>query len=471
MLRPAPPHRFDRRLLAPMMVGAILNPVNSSILAVALVPIAVAFGAPVTETIWLVTALYLSTAVGQPLVGRLIDIFGAKPLFLAGGLLVAIAGAIALVAPNIWVLVVSRVLLGFGTCAGYPTAMHLIRAEAERTGMRSPSGVLAALSVSTQTISVIGPTLGGFLIALGGWQATFLVNLPLGLGSFVLGLIFIPRHTGLEPTRERRPRVDWLGIVCFVVAMVPLLVFLLNLELGWYWLLAFPVVVGGLFVWQELRSPQPFIDLRVLRGNGPLLLTFLRTMLTMMVAYTFTYGFSQWLQAARGLDPEIAGLIVLPTFAIGITVTAITGRRAAVRAKLIVGSTAQIVVAALLLLLGGDSPIWLLLVPCAVLGLPQGLNNLANQNALFFQASPERIASSAGLQRTFMYFGAITASIVIGRFYGERATTSGLHGLATFMLCVSAAFLVLVLTDRSLALVGRDRASGPAGADPAESGE
>jgi MFS family permease len=67
---------FDRRLLAPMMVGAIFNPVNSSIIAVALAPIGVAFGAPVSQTAWLISALYLATSVGQPLVGRLVDMFG-----------------------------------------------------------------------------------------------------------------------------------------------------------------------------------------------------------------------------------------------------------------------------------------------------------------------------------------------------------------------------------------------------------
>ena len=64
---------FDRRLLAPLILGAILNPINSSIIASALVPIGVAFGAPAPRTAWLVSALYLATAIGQPLVGRLVD--------------------------------------------------------------------------------------------------------------------------------------------------------------------------------------------------------------------------------------------------------------------------------------------------------------------------------------------------------------------------------------------------------------
>ena len=70
------PNAFDRRLLAPMMLGSILNPINSSILAVSLVPIGAAFGAPPSQTAWLVGSLYLATAIGQPVVGRLVDIYG-----------------------------------------------------------------------------------------------------------------------------------------------------------------------------------------------------------------------------------------------------------------------------------------------------------------------------------------------------------------------------------------------------------
>jgi MFS family permease len=82
---------FDGRLFVPMMLGAILNPVNSSMIAVALVPIGAAFGVLPSATAWLVSALYLATATGQPVVGRLVDTYGPRRLFLAGATLVGIA--------------------------------------------------------------------------------------------------------------------------------------------------------------------------------------------------------------------------------------------------------------------------------------------------------------------------------------------------------------------------------------------
>ncbi|WP_082008055.1 MFS transporter [Microbacterium mangrovi] len=458
-LKPPPADRFDRRLLAPMMLGATLNPVNTAIIAVALTPIGIALGAPASDTVWLVSSLYLVTAIGQPLVGRLVDIFGVKRLFLAGGALVALAGAIGLFAPtsssSIWWLVASRVILGIGTCAGYPAAMHMIRAEGRRTGMASPAGILTALAVTTQTVAVVGPTLGGLLIGTWGWRATFAVNIPLGIASVVLGWIFFPRKTGLEPAPADRPRIDAAGVALFAITMLALLVFLQNISFGLVWLLAVALVAGAAMVSWELRTAEPFIDVRVLGGNVPLLLTYLRSTLTAIIAYTFVYGFTQWLEDGRGLTATGAGLVLLPVFAAGIIASITFGRRPEVLWKLLVGSIAQLVAGVLVLFMTGDSPIWMLVVTMLVLGIPQGLNNLAIQNTLYYQAEPERIASSAGLLRTFMYLGAIISSVVYGNVYGARATTGGLHTLGWVVIGISIVFFLVTVFDRSLRRLGR----------------
>src|SRR5262249_2866708 len=95
----------------------------------------------------------------------------------------------------------------------------------------------------------------------------------------------------------------------------------------------------------------------------------------------------------------------------------------------------------------------LVLLVTIVLGVPQGLNNLAVQNAVYFQADPERIGASAGLLRTFLYLGAIAASTAAGGFFGRTADTSGLHRLALFMVAASVAGLVITVLDRSLSRV------------------
>jgi MFS family permease len=450
-----------------MITGALLNPVNSSIIAVALAPIGAALGADASRTAWLISALYLATSIGQPLVGRLVDTYGPKRLFLVGAALTGVAGVLGTLAPNIDVLIGARVILGFGTCAGYPAAMYLIRSEAERTGMKSPAGVLTTLAITTQTVAVIGPTLGGLLIAVGGWRSTFAVNIPLAAVCLVLGRRYLPARAALAPEGSSgsggrgRTRLDRSGVVLFAATLVALLLFLMDTRIDRAWLLAVSLLAGAGFALRERRAADPFIDVGVFAGNVPLLATYARTLVAYTVSYSFIYGYTQWLEDGRGLSASAAGLILLPTFAVGIVVSALTGRKAAVRGKLIAGATAQLAACALLLTLDDHAALWLLITVTLVLGVPQGLVSLANQNALYHQADPARMGASSGLLRTFMYLGAMVASSAGGAFFGRRATTSGLHGLAFFMLAAAAVFLLLTLADRSLGRTGESEPRPP----------
>ena len=455
----APLNRFDRKLLAPMMLGSILNPVNSSILSVSLVPIGAAFGAPPAQTAWLVSALYLATSIGQPVVGRLIDLFGPRRLFLTGTALTGVAGIVGMLAPNLAVLVVARVLLGFGTCAGYPSAMYLIRSEARRTGHDSPAGVLTALAVTTQTIAVIGPSLGGLLIGIGGWRATFAVNIPLAVGGLLLGALRLPRTPPSEKTGRPLSGLDLPGMGLFAVTLVALLLFLMNPGAGDWFLPVIALLGAAGFTLRELKAASPFIELRVLGGNLPLVATYGRALLAYIVSYAFLYGYTQWLEEGRGLSASQAGLAQLPLFATAIIVSTLTGRRAEVRGKLVIGALGQIAACALMLFLHAGSAFWLLIAVAMVFGVPQGLNNLALQNSVYHQAAPERIGSSSGLLRTFGYLGAIVAAAANGAILSQRADTGGMHHLAAFMLGAAVLFLVLTVADRTLSRLGATQRS------------
>ncbi|GAA1557956.1 MFS transporter [Kribbella hippodromi] len=435
--------RFDRRLVAPMLVGSVLNPINSSMLAVALVPIGVAFGVPPSQTAWLVTGLYLATAVGQPVMGRLVDLFGPRPLYLFATSLVGIAGLLGALAPNLGVLIASRVLLGFGTSAAYPAAMSLIRSEADRTGMDTPAVILSSLSIANQVIAVIGPTLGGLLIGLGGWHLIFTINVPLSVICVILGSLWLPRTTRARGAGE----LDYPGAALFAATLVALMLFLMHPQLSSWYLLVLALVLGTAFVITQLRVMEPFIDLRVLAGNRPLILTYTRQVLAYVGAYSFLYGFTQWLEESRGLKASSAGLLLLPLSLAAVVVTAITGRRAQIRGKLVFGCAFLVFAAVAQLFIGTSTPIWLLAVVGVIAGVPQGLNNLANQTALYQQADPARIGSSAGLLRTCVYVGALISAAANAHFFQHGATTAGLHEMAIFLLIISG-LLVLVTSIR-----------------------
>ncbi|WP_456845881.1 MFS transporter [Cellulomonas sp. P5_C6] len=440
---------FDRRLTAPLILGSVLNPINSSMLAVALIPIGLALGAPPSQTVWLVSALYLATAVGQPVVGRLVDLFGPRRLYLVGTALVGIAGVAGALAPDLGVLVGSRVLLGLGTCAAFPAAMSLLRSESLRTGQDSPTGILTALSVANQSVAIIGPTLGGLLIAVGGWRTIFTINIPLSIACLILGWLRLPRTASRTGSVSR---LDLAGIGLFAAMLTALMLFLMNPRAGDWYLLAITLASATALAVRELRVAEPFLDLRLLRGNAPLLATFGRQLLNSTAIYAFLYGYVQWLEAGRGMSAAAAGLLLLPMSLAAVVASAVSGRYRELRGKLVIGSCSLIVGCTLLLLAGTATATWVLIGLAGLVGVSQGLNGLANQNALYRQAETERMGSAAGLLRTFTYLGAIVAAAVVAAAYATGAHTGGLHRLAALMLVCGIALLLVSVLDRSLRL-------------------
>lgn len=130
--------QFDYRLIAPLALGSTLNPINSTMIATALVPIAKDFQASVAETGWLIAGLYLTSAIAQPTMGRLADLFGPRRIYLACLVLVAFAGLLGAIVPSLTGLVIVRVLLGIGTSGAYPAAMRIFRVQADRLGREPP---------------------------------------------------------------------------------------------------------------------------------------------------------------------------------------------------------------------------------------------------------------------------------------------------------------------------------------------
>jgi MFS family permease len=441
------PALFNARVVSPLVASAVLNPINSTLIAVALVPIGQAFGAGPERTAWLITSLYLATAVGQPVVGLFVDRFGARRVLLAGAVIVMLAGIGGLLAFSLDWLIGVRVVLGFGTCAGFPAAMAVVRKRADAAGQGVPSRVLSILAMSAQTIMVIGPTLGGALIGLFGWPAIFAVNIPLGGASLLLALRWVPRDDRASLTREP---IDVTGIALFSATLIAVLVFVMEPAVSNLYLLGVAVVLAAVFTWAERRVRRPFIDLRMLAANAPLLRTYLRQALAFLIVYSIMFGYVQWLESARGLSEEAAGALLLPMSAVAVAASAASGRPNGIRARLITNSLALIAGSALLLFVGIGTWLIALIGVAAVFGLGQGLTSVTNQTALYSQAPSGQMGTASGLFRTAQYLGAIAASTLIALCFGDRTTSIGLHHLALALVTIGVVLLAVTVFDRAL---------------------
>lgn len=106
---------FSWRFTTPLFIGSALNPINSSMIATALVPIAAGLHVSVGQTASLVTALYLASAIAQPTAGKVAEVFGARRVFVVGIVLVLLGGVVGGVAHSLPALLIARVLIGLGT--------------------------------------------------------------------------------------------------------------------------------------------------------------------------------------------------------------------------------------------------------------------------------------------------------------------------------------------------------------------
>ncbi len=446
---------FRGRLTAPLLLGSLLNPLNTTMISTALVAIGDSFGIGAADTAWLISVLYLASAVAQPVLGKLADSLGPRRIFLAGLVVVFASGLVGAVAPSFGWLIVSRLLLGIGTSAAYPAAMSVLRDEGRRVGHPAPRTVLARLSFASLGSAAVGPTLGGLLVALVGWRGIFAVNLPIALIAFVAGLIWIPADPPREPAagapgRSPRLTLDPLGIGLFATALTLLVFFLLDLAHPMWWLLAPFGVLTAVLVWWQLRRPLPFIDLRMIVRNGPLARTYLRHGVSYLVIYCVMYGFTQWLEEGRGLSAGESGLLMLPMSVTALVCSLLGARTKGIRGPLVLGCLLLTGGAGLLLFVDDSTPIAVLLLAGACFGVPQGLIGTSNQAAVQAHAPPESIGSAAGLQRTAQYIGAISASSLIALAYGQAASDSGLHLMAGASAVLGVLLIILTVTDRAL---------------------
>jgi EmrB/QacA subfamily drug resistance transporter len=299
-----------------IMLPMFLAVADQTIVATALPAIASSLG-EVERVSWVVVSYLIANTIAAPVYGRLGDSFGRRRMMLAALALFVIGSLLCALAPNIEVLTAMRVLQGFGG-GGLMTLSQALIGETFPPRERGRyQGYLAGVAVSSSTF---GPVAGGYLTQALGWQAIFLINLPLGLVAALLVL-----RLEAQPSDRRRTTFDAPGLVLFIMFVSPVILALQQVQqmdartlpiiLG---LLAFGIVSLVLLSWQERLSASPLIppllfrEPSVWRSDG--LAACHGAALVSLITFVPIY-----LRAVRGASPAETGLLLLPlTFGIGI---------------------------------------------------------------------------------------------------------------------------------------------------------
>jgi len=282
---------------------------------VALAPIAADLHTTIGTLQWVITAYTLCSAALMAIGGRLGDMYGHRRLFIIGTFIFIISSALAGLAPNASLLILSRVGQGIGIAMVVPitTALVYLTFEQKQRGL-----ALGVLTGTTGVAMAIGPTIGGILITYLNWRWVFFINIPIGLFAIVMALLLITE------TREKKQiSIDFPGIITLAAGLLSLLL-ALNKISDWgfsfkFWgLLVIAVMLLSAFVKLEARNREPLIHLDLLKNKTLMGIISLRTC-AQYVFFVYMFIISLYMENILGFNAEKTGYLLLTsTFVLGV---------------------------------------------------------------------------------------------------------------------------------------------------------
>jgi EmrB/QacA subfamily drug resistance transporter len=317
---------------------------------------------------WVFTAYIVASTVTVPILAKLADLYGRKPIILVGIACFLVGSVGAGMSESMTELIVARVLQGVGAGGVQPMAMTILGdmyKSADRARVQGWFGGVWGLAGLT------GPLLGGFIVDALSWHWVFFINVPFGLAA--AAVLFVALHERVE----RKPHhLDFTGAGLLAVAIVAVL---LGSGGGKQTslLLVAAAALGG-FAWVERRSPEPVLPFSLLRQRVIAVSSIAGALVGGVLIATTTF-LPLYVQSVLGGSPTDAGLAIAP-MAIGWPLASnITGRilprvgfRPLVRLGFLLTLTGAL---ALVLFLRADSPVILPRFTSGLLGLGLGFAN------------------------------------------------------------------------------------------------
>ncbi len=308
-------HRQILTILGGLMLGILLAALDQTIVSTAIRTIADDLHGLNLQA-WATTAYLITATISTPLYGKLSDLYGRKPYFLAA-ISIFIAGSVlCTISTSMYELAAFRAVQGLGAGGLMSLAFAIIGdIVPPRERARYQGYFLAVFG----TASVIGPLAGGAfagadsILGIAGWRWVFLVNVPIAAAA----LVVVARVLNIPHTR-REHRIDWPGAVALAVGVVPLLVVAeQGRDWGWGSVAAIAcygtAAVGliGFVMAERWIGDEALLPLRLFRNS-----VFSVTSAGGLIIGTGMFGglilIPQYLQIVKGASPTKAGLLLLP---------------------------------------------------------------------------------------------------------------------------------------------------------------
>ncbi|SFL38899.1 drug resistance transporter, EmrB/QacA subfamily [Paenibacillus sp. 1_12] len=444
----------SRWLLISVGLGVLLNPLNSSMIAVAIVRLQNVYHLDFTVVSWVIFSFYIASAIAQPIMGKASDLFGRRKIFLTGLVVAFVASLLAPLSPSFGWLIVFRIVQSIGTSMVVAVGMAIVRIHIKE----KQATALSVMAMFLSGAAAVGPFIGGVLIHWWDWPAIFIVNIPFVIASFLLAWRTIPKDAPPTSTLRSMSFRKWLdvidasGILLFTVGLVTLLVGLLSakssghVSFGHVIVGLIGLVVLGAFVRHELKATSPFIPLRMFAKYPAMTWVNIEFMLVNVLFYSLFFGLPSYLQMVRHVSEFHTGILMLSLGLCSLVVSPIAGRwidKSGPRPALLLSGILMTLGSVWIVSLNQASPVISVCLALAAFGISNGLNNVGMQAALFKSSPKEIIGVASGLFNTSRYLGTILSSLLIGIVMGGNFSAGGLRVLGIILTVIALSLVFM----------------------------
>jgi len=391
---------------------------DGSIVNIALPTIAKALGAGVSAVQWVVTSYLLCVSATLLVWGRLSDIYGRKKLFAAGLLTFTVGSLLCGLSGSLSALVASRVLQGLGAAM----AMALVQGIVTSTFPPEERGKALGFIGSVVAIgSLLGPSLGGLLVAMAGWRSIFFINVPIGLGGVVLTFAVMPESAGSRAGRVRiagdGKAFNWGGALLFVLSISALFVAMLAYQDG---LLPAPPALGiavlafvlfFAFLRAEKR-PSPLVDRSLFRSRV-FTMGVIDSCLSYVAMFSYTFFMPFYLQGVRGMSVLGAGALMSVYPLVTGVLAPLAGSLSdhiTYRPLTIAGLLCNAFGLALLATLGPGTPLYAIGAVIVLLGAGGAMFQSPNNSSVMGSVPRDRLGIAGSLNAFFRNLGMVTGT-------------------------------------------------------------
>ena len=310
-------------------IGTFLSVIDHGSVLVALPSIERHFGSDLPTVQWIVVGYALAISVLILPMGRLGDIIGRRQVYVGGMVIFVVAAGLAGASPNLGSLIGSKILQGVGSAMVQSAGIAMVISTFPGTERGKALGThLSVVGAG----AIAGPAIGGLLVSAFDWRSVFFANVPIGVFTIAVSMLVLPLDKPEPPAEgEARQRFDWGGAVLSGLALLGFLLVVGNGDrVGW----TSGIIVSGIavsvlataaFIWWELRSPSPMLDMRLFKrklvalGVAAGWFSFLGSS-----AASFMMPF--YLQRVLEFGPRDVGLLLIPPALCLVLVGPISGR-------------------------------------------------------------------------------------------------------------------------------------------------